>query len=67
MGSAVLSESTSEMTRFEIEILSTPKNLKSLIDLPEKWMDHVRQRRGIGKLILDLNKSVSQTYGGRER
>ena len=59
--------SASEMNRFETEILTTRRNLKSLMDLPEKWIDRVRQRRALGKLILDLNSSVSETYGRRER
>ena len=59
--------STSEMNRFETEILTTRKNLKSLMDVPGKWINRVRQHRDFDKLILDLNSSVSQTYGRRER
>ncbi len=53
------------MNRFETEILTTRKNLKSLMDVPGKWIDRVRQYRALDKLILDLNSSVSQTYGRR--
>ncbi len=59
--------STSEMNRFETEILTTRKNLKSLMDVPGKWIDRVRQHRFLDKLILDLISSVSETYGRRER
>jgi len=59
--------STSEVNRFETEILTTRKNLKSLMDVPGKWIDRVRQHRALDKLILDLDSSVSKTYGRRER
>ena len=48
------------------QILTTQKNPETLIDLPRKWLDRVRQRRLLDKLILDLDSSVSETYGGRE-
>ena len=35
--------STSQMGRFETEILTTRKNLKSLMDLPGMWIDSVGQ------------------------
>ena len=40
------------------------------MDVPGKWIDRVRQRRSLDKLILDLNPGapgVSETYGRRER
>ena len=37
------------------------------MDLPGNWIDCVRQRRSLDKPILDLNSSVSETYGCRER
>ena len=46
--------STSQMGRFETEILTTRKNLKSLMDLPGMWIDRVAQQRSLDKLILDL-------------
>ena len=36
--------STSEMSRFETEILTTRKNLKSCMDPPGEWIDRVAQR-----------------------
>ena len=37
--------SSSEIGRFETEILSTKSNLKKLIDLPGNWIDRVHQRQ----------------------
>ena len=51
------------MSRFETEILTTRKNLKSLVNVPGKWIDHVRQDGALDKLILDLTTSVSETRG----
>jgi len=36
------------------------------MDLPGKWIDRVRHRRALDKLILDLNSSLSKTCGRRE-
>ena len=55
------------MSRFETEILTTRKNLKAMMDVPGKWIDRAGGHRSLDKLILDLNNSVSQTYGRRER
>ena len=59
--------STTEMSGFATEILTTRKKLTSLLDIPGKWIERVRQRPSLVRLILDLNSSVSQTYGRRER
>ena len=37
------------------------------MDLPGMWIDRAGQRRSLDKLILDLNSSVSETYGRCER
>lgn len=58
--------STSQMGRFETEILTARKNLTALMDLPGRWIDRVRERRALDKLILDLDSSVSETYGRQE-
>ena len=58
--------STSQMGRFETEILTARRNRKALMNLPGKWIDRVRQRRTLDKLILDLDSSVSETYGRQE-
>ena len=53
--------STSQMGRFETEMLTARRNRKVLMDLPGKWIDRVRHRRALDKLILDLDSSVSET------
>src|SRR5450432_4080642 len=58
--------STSEMARFETQTLSTKENLKHLIDLPGGWIDRAHRHRKLTKLILDLDSSVSPTYGRQQ-
>ena len=58
--------STSEVGRFETEIISTPRNLTSLMDLSGRWIDKVRQRMPLKELILDMDSSVSETYGDQQ-
>src|SRR6185369_7895086 len=58
--------STSEMGRFETETLSTKENLHHLMDLPGKWIDQAHRHRKLTKLILDMDSSVSETYGHQE-
>jgi hypothetical protein len=52
--------------RFETEILSTNSNLTALMNLSGKWIDKVHQRQPLKELILDLDSSVSETYGKQE-
>ena len=56
--------STSEVGRFETEIINS--NLKKLMDLSGRWIDTVQQRKPPKQLILDLDSSVSETYGEQE-
>ena len=58
--------STSEMARFQTEILSTTDNLKHLMDLSGKWIDQAQKHRKLTKLILDMDSYVSETYGYQE-
>jgi hypothetical protein len=58
--------STSEMARFETETLSTRENLKHLMDLSGRWIDQAHQHRKLAKLILDMDSSVSETYGHQQ-
>ena len=58
--------STSLMGRFETEILTQSKNLELLMGLPGKWVDRVHQRKLLKQLILDMDSSVSPTYGNQE-
>ena len=58
--------STSEMARFETETLSTKENLKHLMDLSGQWIDQAHQHRKLTKLILDMDSSVSETFGHQQ-
>ena len=58
--------STSLMGRFETEILTQPENLEFLMNLPGVWVDKVHHRKRIKKIILDMDSSVSPTYGNQE-
>jgi hypothetical protein len=58
--------STSGVGRFEIDMLSDRRNLTGLMKLSDQWIDKVHQRQPPGELILDLDSSVSETYGEQE-
>jgi len=58
--------STSQMGRFETEILTQPNNLEVLMSLPGQWVDQVRLGKPLTKLILDMDSSDSPTYGNQE-
>ena len=58
--------STSQVSRFETDTLTHPQNLAALMNTPGQWVDRVRRRRPIKKLILDMDSSVSETYGDQE-
>src|SRR5215470_9440394 len=58
--------STSEMARFETETLSSKDNLTHLMDLSGQWIDQAHHHRQLAKLILDLDSSVSETYGQQQ-
>jgi hypothetical protein len=55
--------STSEMGRFETEVLTQPGNLAELVKLSGKWIDRLRERQPVRELILDMDSSVSESYG----
>ena len=58
--------STSQMGRFETEVLTQPGNLTELTKLSGKWIDRLRERQPMRELILDMDSSVSETYGDQE-
>ena len=58
--------STSQTGRFETEILTQSHNLRVLMSLPGQWVDQVRLRKPLTKLILDMDSSHSPTYGHQE-
>ncbi|UCE50448.1 MAG: transposase [Phycisphaerales bacterium] len=57
--------STSVMSRFETEILAQPGNLAFLMNLPGMWVDTVYKRTPPKQIILDMDSSVSPTYGNQ--
>ena len=58
--------STSEVGRFETEMLSTKSNLTALMNLSGQWIDKVHRRKPLRELILDMDSSVSETYGEQQ-
>ena len=55
--------SASQMGRFETEFLGTDDNLAALSGA---WIDRVHDRRPPKKVVLDMDSSVSPTYGDQE-
>jgi hypothetical protein len=58
--------SSSQMGRFETEVLATEGNLAALADLSGQWIDNVHDRHPPTKIILDMDSSVSPTHGDQE-
>jgi hypothetical protein len=58
--------STSQMGRFETEVLTQEANLSALADLPGRWIDRVHARRPVRGIVLDMDSSVSPTFGEQE-
>ena len=58
--------SASEVSRFETETLSAKANLTALMKLSGQWIDQVHRRQPLKQLILDMDSSVSETYGDQE-
>ena len=58
--------STSQMGRFETEVLTQEENAEALATLPGKWVQRLRRHRFMTELVLDMDSSVSETYGEQE-
>ena len=58
--------SMSVVGRFETEMLSGRHNLTALMNLSGQWIDKVHRHQPLRELILDLDSSVSETYGQQE-
>jgi hypothetical protein len=58
--------STSQMGRFETELLASDENLAALTALPGAWIDKVHDRRPPKMIILDMDSSVSPTHGDQD-
>jgi hypothetical protein len=55
--------STSEIGRFETETLTTRENLNRLRNLSGQWIARAHRHRKITRIVLDMDSSVSETYG----
>lgn len=58
--------STSQMGRFETEVLATDDNLSVLADMSGAWIDTVHRRKPPKTVVLDMDSSVSPTHGEQE-
>jgi hypothetical protein len=58
--------SSSQMGRFETELLATAANVEALADMNGVWIDRVHDRHPPTKIILDMDSSVSPTHGNQE-
>ncbi len=58
--------STSQMGRFETELLATDDNLVALANLSGIWIDRVHARKPPKVIVLDMDSSVSPTHGEQE-
>src|SRR4029453_11006290 len=58
--------SASQMGRFETEVLTQAANLSALADLCGRWIDRVHARRPVKGIVLDIDSSVSPTFGEQE-
>src|SRR3954469_13338151 len=58
--------STSQMGRFKTEVLTQEANLSALTDLSGRWIDAVHARRPVRGIVLDMDSSVSPTFGEQE-
>jgi Transposase DDE domain group 1 len=58
--------STSQMGRFETNAMTSPTNLTALADLSGRWIDRAQIQRARTALVLDIDSSVSPTYGAQE-
>ena len=58
--------SSSQVGRFEKQVLTETDNLAKLMDLSGRWIDQVRSRQRMPQVILDMESSVSPTHGEQE-
>jgi len=58
--------STSQMGRFETNAMTSATNLTALADLSGHWIERAQARHARTTLVLDIDSSVSPTYGAQE-
>ena len=61
-----IAASTSQVGRFETQVLTESDNLAQLMDLSGRWIDQVRCRTTVNEIILDMDSSISPTHGQQE-
>ena len=59
-------DSAPPSTEYARNPLGEADNLAAFMAMPGRWVDRIRQRRSLDKLILDIDSSVSETYGQQE-
>ncbi len=58
--------SSSQMGRFETELLAADANVEALADMNGAWIDKVHDRHQPTKIVLDMDSSISPTHGDQE-
>ena len=58
--------STSQMGRFETEVLAREVNVTALADLSGQWINTFSARRPTNVVVLDMASSVSPTHGEQD-
>ena len=58
--------STSQMGRFETEVLATTDNRSALADMSRQWIDRFHERKPPKWITLDMDSSVSPTHGAQQ-
>jgi len=58
--------STSQLGRFETDVLTSSENLSELANLSGRWIDRVRRSKRMKEITLDMDSSVSPTHGQQE-
>jgi len=58
--------STSQMGRFETDLLADEENTEALMKLSGRWIDQVNRRVPMKKLVLDMDSSESPAHGEQE-
>ena len=57
---------SSQVSRFEPVVLTIKENREALSPLAGKWIDPVWETRKLVRIVLDMDSSVSETYGRQE-
>ena len=58
--------STSQLERFETELLASDANVEVLTDMNRMWIDRVHDRRPSKMIVLDMDSGVCPTHGEQE-